>query len=170
MNVRVFAVALLACASLAQAHPEPVQTRAGLKDFFIGALGAETVLQFGACTEGGAADLSDFVFGVGFSRVVAEQTITVGCLDGRGEPNTTDIRMGRYNSGRAVETRVVLADAAAEAYQLWRAEANDPDHYVGPLDATSVRDALAAAAAHVRAERAMERARAAADLFSVNCP
>ncbi len=171
MNVRVLAAAaLLACASLASAHPEPVSPRAGLKDFFIGALGAETVLQFAACTESGAAGASDFVFGLAFSYTTAEQSITVGCLDGRGEPNTTDIRMARYNAGRPVETRIVWVDIGPDLYQLWRGEATDINHYVGELDAASSRAALAAAAAQIRAERAMLRAQEAAEQFSGTCP
>ncbi|MDX6768283.1 MAG: hypothetical protein SF051_02020 [Elusimicrobiota bacterium] len=169
--MKAFAAAVMLAAVSAHAEPvtpaAPAQPRPRLVAFFSSALGPETVLQFAQCADSPA----DFVYALDFSWSLAEQGITVGCLDGRGEPNTTTIRMDRYNRGRAVPIEVVQVDIGPDLYQLWEGRPGaNADYFVGELDADNARRAIAAAAASVRQARAADAAMRAAEELGLPCP
>jgi hypothetical protein len=168
--MKAFAVVMLlavAPASAQQTGPSSDAARyPRLTRFLLSALGPETILQFDSCT----GDARDFVFDMTHSWNRAEQTVTLGCLDGRGEPNSTTIRLSRYNEGKAVPVEIVQVEVSPDLYQLWQGEPREGDHLMGPLDADSMRSAIAAAAADVRRQRAVDAAMRTAEELGLPCP
>lgn len=149
----------------------PAPVNPALVNFYRSALGDETVLQFAAC----AGDAQSFVFALDtpWTGGGAGDSITVGCLDGRGEPNSTAIVINRYNQGRALPTHIVNTGEPGEydSYNLWKGNpTTNDDYYVGPVTADSARAAIAAGAAEIRRERAAAAANRASEEFTGPCP